>query len=499
MYRAARCRPVLGRGGNPGRRLILLTYVQILPSDRESLPPRDGALTLAPFRGVRYALDRVSGLAEVTSPPYDVVARDIADRLLEADTHNVVRLILPRQAPGNRGGAYRDAARTMSEWLDAGILAPDDQPALYVYEQAAGGGGETPAVIQRGLIGALRLSALDAGVIHPHEDVAPGPVADRRQLMQATQANLEPILLLHDAREPQERPGRDGQRQDGHPGCSQAGRGAPGAAARVVEETAGAGGQPLAEAVTSDGIRHRLWAVTDPGDLAGIAADLAPRTALIADGHHRYSAYLELQARQRAAGAGPGPWDYGLALLVDASAYPPEIGAIHRVIPRLDPAVAVRQAAAAFTVSSLPGGTGQLPTAVASLAEASSEGPALLIAGGGRASLLTDPDPAQVDAAMPAGRSPAWRGLAASVLQELLLGRIWQTGDGEDDVKIVHHDAAEAVRQADQEGGTAVICPPMLARDVYAVAERGERVPRKSTSFGPKPRTGLVIRAFAEG
>jgi uncharacterized protein (DUF1015 family) len=27
----------------------------------------------------------------------------------------------------------------------------------------------------------------------------------------------------------------------------------------------------------------------------------------------------------------------------------------------------------------------------------------------------------------------------------------------------------------------------------------GERVPRKSTSFGPKPRTGLVIRTFAQG
>jgi uncharacterized protein (DUF1015 family) len=123
----------------------------------------------------------------------------------------------------------------------------------------------------------------------------------------------------------------------------------------------------------------------------------------------------------------------------------------------------------------------------------------LLVAGSGAASLLTDPDPVQVDAAMPEGHSPRWRALAASVLQELLLGRIWKVGGGEGDVRIVHNDAAEAVRQADQTGGTAVICPPMPARDVYAVAEQGERVPRKSTSFGPKPRTGLVLRTFAEG
>ena len=34
--------------------------------------------------------------------------------------------------------------------------------------------------------------------------------------------------------------------------------------------------------------------------------------------------------------------------------------------------------------------------------------------------------------------------------------------------------------------------------DVRAVAENGERMPRKSTSFGPKPRTGLVLREWAD-
>ena len=59
--------------------------------------------------------------------------------------------------------------------------------------------------------------------------------------------------------------------------------------------------------------------------------------------------------------------------------------------------------------------------------------------------------------------------------------------------------STEAIREADETGGTAVICPPMSTADVYAVAAQGERVPRKSTSFGPKPRTGLVIRTFAQG
>ena len=31
---------------------------------------------------------------------------------------------------------------------------------------------------------------------------------------------------------------------------------------------------------------------------------------------------------------------------------------------------------------------------------------------------------------------------------------------------------------------------------VMDIAAHGEKVPRKSTSFGPKPRTGLVLRTF---
>jgi uncharacterized protein (DUF1015 family) len=44
-----------------------------------------------------------------------------------------------------------------------------------------------------------------------------------------------------------------------------------------------------------------------------------------------------------------------------------------------------------------------------------------------------------------------------------------------------------------------VLAAPVAEADVHAVAALGERVPRKSTSFSPKPRTGLVIRTFAAG
>ena len=39
-----------------------------------------------------------------------------------------------------------------------------------------------------------------------------------------------------------------------------------------------------------------------------------------------------------------------------------------------------------------------------------------------------------------------------------------------------------------------MLLKPVELGDVLAVAASGERMPRKSTSFGPKPRTGLVLR-----
>ena len=97
-------------------------------------------------------------------------------------------------------------------------------------------------------------------------------------------------------------------------------------------------------------------------------------------------------------------------------------------------------------------------------------------------------------------RSDRWRALSAAVMQELLLGRLWQVKDDDEHVEI-HHDAGEALRSV---GPVRRLAPPSSARRLSAdvvrdVAAHGERVPRKSTSFAPKPRTGLVLRSFALG
>jgi len=433
---------------------------------------------LAPFRGIRYAQDRVSGIANVTSPPYDVISGGVLEHLRAADPHNVVRLILP----GEDAGASQAAASLLREWLSTGVLIRDRTPALYLYEQH----DASSSWRQRGIIGLIGLGSPRAAGILPHEGVLPGLVADRRELMAATQANLEPIFLIYDGAQPRD------------PGCPAAD--VPGRTATEVIDAVAAERAPLVTIDTDDGVTHRLWRIGDPAEQAAITADLCGRRALIADGHHRYAAYMDLQSQARAAGQGAGPWDFGLAFLVDSSAYPPRLGAIHRVLPGLAPDRAAELAKAAFTVQDLPAGL-DLAGAQRRLAEAGREGTAFLLAGGPCFRLLSHPDPVAIAESMPAGLSAPWRSLDASVLQELLIGRLWGITDSERDV-LIYHDAADAVRAVtptpvnERCPGTAVISNPVTFEAVIEIAALGERVPRKSTSFGPKPRTGLVLRTF---
>jgi uncharacterized protein (DUF1015 family) len=83
------------------------------------------------------------------------------------------------------------------------------------------------------------------------------------------------------------------------------------------------------------------------------------------------------------------------------------------------------------------------------------------------------------------------------VLHAVLLEQLFALDPTDARVRYVH-DAPGAVRAAVRSGGTAVLMRPVDVGQVLAIAAQGERMPRKSTSFGPKPRTGLVLRLLED-
>ncbi|MEU1896142.1 DUF1015 domain-containing protein [Streptomyces pristinaespiralis] len=418
-------------------------------------PAADGGLRLIPFRGLRYVPERVGSLAAVTSPPYDVVVRpDGLHHLESSDPHNIVRLILPQATtPEDR---HHQAAQTLTRWLEEGVLAADDEPALYVYEQRKGD------VLQRGVIGALALSEPSDGVVLPHEGVMPDIVADRAALMRTTAANLEPLLLTY------------------------RGSGRAVGTTAVIERTVRR--SPLLSTTTEDGFSHRLWCVTDAGEQAEIQEDLKRHQAMIADGHHRWATYLRLRAEHTS----PGPWNYGLVLLIDSARYPLQVRAIHRLLHGLPVDRALTALAGSFRVRHLHV---PLPQALDVLADAAGEGNAFLLAGEGGFHLVDRPDAGLLSRTVPNGPPEAWRTLDATVLHSTLLEQVWRIPDDPEHIAYIH-DARAAVTKAERDGSTAVLMHPVREDVVRELALQGVTMPRKSTSFGPKPATGLVLRSL---
>jgi uncharacterized protein (DUF1015 family) len=414
-------------------------------------------LVLRPFPALRYDPERVGDLWDVTSPPYDVLDGETIAALLQRSAYNVVRLILPRHAweslpltsqepttgPGQRS-AYGSVTALLARWRSTGILRADDSPGLYVYEYAEAG------VVIRGLVGCIGIYPPEERVVLPHEDVMPGPVLDRLDLMSATRANLEPILLVYDG---------------------------GGAASDIVE--AAVASVPLVDAPAPDGTSHRVWQIRDPQQLTTVADDLAARQALIADGHHRYATYRRLQERLAGTTAGPAA-EVGLAMLVDQRRHPLALGAIARSAPAVD--LDVVRATAGLRVER----TGGRQETLAALGGSRRAGivPAFAVTDGADWLLVhragaTRPQPAAEDIEwLHASLLPGW-GVA-------------------DEHVGYHHDVDSAVRAARNANGVAVVTRAATVDEVLSVAAAGRRMPRKSTSFGPKPRMGLLLRTLSE-
>ena len=486
-------------------------------------------LSLAPMRALRYTVDGVR-LGRLLCPPYDVIDAAERSRLLAQDPDNAVQIILPLAPPGSappstdqaRGvapeqapdqatndqatddgpratdPAYVLAADTLTRWAREGVVAVDAGPALYVYEMSTARSGAEPASVTRGLVGAVELRDPADGVILPHENTMAGPVADRLALMEATDANLEPIYLVYDGGGAASRAvaGVRPPADDPAAGTPSGGGSGDGTRAGADDPEAAEPPQFLISATTPDGTVHRLWAITDEDTLRAIAADLGTRHALIADGHHRYATYLRLAERRREIGV-PGPWDRGLALLVDSSAYGPQVHAIHRVIPDLELDRAATLAGRDFTVESSADPDHALELISTGSPAGYGHGFAVVLTDGRRSVIVSAPS-AEILASTRRDDEPeALLDLDVSVLHRILIERTWNLIDNEETV-LYAHSRAEAVSEAVARGGIAVLLRPTPVEAVAAVAAAGARMPRKSTLFTPKPASGLLMRRFVD-
>ena len=329
---------------------------------------------------------------------------------------------------------YRDVAERLDRWREAGQLVEDTGPAIYVHEYTSAG------LTVRGLVGALDLShraaTLGDRAVVPHEGIQPDQVADLADRMGTWALNPAPILLVH--------------------------RGPPGV--RDLEDRARAG-PPLQEYVDRAEQHHRVWAVRDADDIRRLNATLAESRALIADGHHRYAAYLRMQQAHPG-----GATDGGLAMLVDQADTPLFLGAIHRVLLgiSLDELRAVCPPTITFA------------SVAASDAFAALSQDTLVVTDGVSWATIT--------LGLPTDRA------AVETLHQDLLPSL-----GLSDRRVgYHHSVDEALAHVRTVRGVAVLMPAPDFDLVVRVAEAGRLLPEKATSFQPKPSIGVLIRSLRD-
>src|SRR6266566_4568042 len=224
-----------------------------------------------PLRGIRYNSEVVSNLAQVITPPYDVISEEAQARYYAHSPYNIIRLELAMDEPGDTSlyNRYTRAASTFAEWRIHSILQQDATPGYYLYQQIFTHNAQT--YTRTSLLARVRLEPWSARVVLPHEHTMAKPKDDRLKLLRACVTNLSPIMSLYN--DPQ------------------------GTIRRLLSSY---GVRAEVQITDEANEEHLLHPITDEQQIALIQNFFAKRQLFIADGHHRYETALNYREEVRA-------------------------------------------------------------------------------------------------------------------------------------------------------------------------------------------------------
>ncbi len=415
--------------------------------------------TIKPIRAMHYT-PKAGELSTCVCPPYDIVSDEEYNSLLEQNPYNLIRLELPK------GGEerYEEAGRSLSAWLDAGILARDEEEGIYVYTETFAVEGITYSFT--GLVCRVGLVPFAERVVLPHEETLSKAKTDRFNLMCATGCNFSSVYSLYRDKE--------------------------GTIREIIKDSKAL--PVLAEFTDGEGVTHTLRKITEEDTVARLVNAFADKQLFIADGHHRYETALNFKNHLEQNG-NPNGWeaDSILMTLVDLEDDGLVVLPTHRLIRDLpvDKADFLAKASVYFTATEYP----DVMKAKEVLNTCKNKHAFGLYTGGDGFTLLVGNEKA--DALFVEGRSAAYADLDVTVLHTLLLEGVLGI-DRENMAKQINlrytRDEKEAVRSVrDGESTAAFLLNATSVEEIRAVAEAGDKMPQKSTYFYPKLKTGLVM------
>jgi uncharacterized protein (DUF1015 family) len=437
---------------------------------------------IKPFRGIRYNLERITDVADVICPPYDVISESEQTAFYDRSPYNVIRMELGRHYPndGSTDNYQTRAGDYLRTWLEEGVLIQDESPALYL---AATDFQTADGIWTRwGLLAAVALEPLDKGSILPHERTYSKVKSERLSLMRACPANVSPIFSFFSDQ------------------------------ASMMPKLQSHVSQRMADMDFKDynQHRHRLWIIDDPDLLSSIVGHLRHQPLFIADGHHRYEtalAYRDERITHERLGK-DHPAHYTLMYLSSIQDPGLKILPAHRLLPQVDPAVRhqfLQDIELYFDVRPMKSDQSN-GASVKELQHELDRTPP----GEGLAVILRDvPTPLLLK--LKAGRKmdlypqdtpDMLKNIDVTLLSEFVFPKLLGLSPNQlDNVDSVHyhHDIQPTLEMVrDGQYDMAFIIKPTPIAAVKRIADAGRIMPRKSTYFAPKVITGLVVHSLSD-
>ncbi|MFC2066638.1 DUF1015 domain-containing protein [Chloroflexota bacterium] len=430
---------------------------------------------IRPFRGAHYNQLPVNDLAKVICPPYDIITPQMQQELYQQSEYNFVRLEFGGELSQDTDSdnKYTRASALLEQWLKQGVLKIDDAPAIYIHDHYFSHQGTEYK--RRGIIARVRVEEWSKMVVRPHEGTLTEPKGDRLNLLWALQANTSPIMALFEDQ---------GQQVS---------------SLLATQEQ----GEPMLSVSSVNGENHNVWAITETDIVEQICGSLARQPLYIADGHHRYESSLAYQRERRACSptaSGDEPFDFVMMTLVDFSDPGLVILPAHRLVRGIPESTLDELTAKLKTFFEIeeipfsePGVWQKLDDMLTK-----DEGQVCMGLFGlvkEHISVLRLRDFVAASQMMPYFHSALYKRLNVSIVDHVILEELLGLKRNKEEMFLAYnYERLEAVSKVlEQEYQLAFLLSPVKVDVVKAIADAGDRMPRKSTYFYPKLPSGLIL------
>ena len=437
---------------------------------------------IVPFKGILYNTKKIDNMADVVTPPYDVISDQESLDYHNRHPHNIIRLILGNvpETDVHQDHWHKHASNTFDTWLSEDILIQDKQPALYLTALSFGSGIES--VTRYGLIGLVRLEPFEKSIVLPHEQTFSKVRSERLSLMKACHANLSPIFSLYS------------DHND------------------ILEtlKSAATVNDPDLDFWDDADQHHRLWRILDAELHKWVSEEMRDKRIFIADGHHRYETALNYQKWLMADEPElplEHPADYVMMYLSSMEDPGLTILPAHRIIKGVDDrslASFKERCRPYFRITTFSGRENErgetLSDFMSTLRSHSADNVIGVYRKDNPDFLLLTLKPNVMADKFENALSDALLDLDVVVLTRLIFMEILGFDQKRlDNEKLTHYSSHEdQAIEAVQSGGYDItfLLNPTRIEQVRRVAEQGLIMPRKATYFYPKVITGTVINAL---